>query len=179
MGPITYSLCQSFVGAALWLTGACVFPPPIPPAAVSLSAPGRILDSAFVSPVETTYSLSLKFEFPTTEDRLNDSLVGNRFSNHCWGETMYDTIPVNERQGLGRPVPLRIVLRAAATNTVVLDKTFHSLCSSGHVDNYKTRLVGRISLDRTRYTLEVHNVLAQPDFERAKITLALIPGQGK
>ena len=179
MGPITYGLCNSAVGAVIWITGLCSFPPLIEPTEVHLKNPGLLLNQEFKVPVEKSYLLTLHFTFPSTEARLTDEVVGSRFDHNCGGETEYSKIPEQERLGLGRPLPLRILVKNSSNGSLVFEKTFHSLCSSGHATDDKWINVGRIPLKEGTFRIEVQNVAPNPAFDGLKVTMALVSGNAK
>jgi hypothetical protein len=81
MGPITYSLChKEVIGLAMWITGLCAFPPLIPATEILIRDSGLVLSREFNAPVDTSYLLSLRFVFPSTETRIKDKLVGVGYS---------------------------------------------------------------------------------------------------
>lgn len=142
-------------------------------------APGVLLDREFRAPVEKSYLLALHFIFPSTEARLKDEVVGSRSGHNCAGETEYERIPEKERTGLGQPLPLRVLVWNASSNLLVFERTFHSLCASGHATNDKWRDVGRIPLKEGIYRLQVHNFAPNPAFNGLKAEMTLVSGESK
>jgi hypothetical protein len=181
VGPLTYSLCQKeVIGLAMWVTGMCAFPPLVEPTPVSLQVPGMVLRKEFKAPVEKSYLVALNFSFPSTDARLKDDLVGDRYSGKdCDANMQYDSIPPRERQGLGVPIPLRVIVRKQPEGTVISDEIFNSLCITSYSSNRKTRSVGRIKLKEGVYRLEVHNLLAQPAFKDIGVEIILVSGSAK
>lgn len=163
----------------MWITGLCTFPLLVEPTEVFLMKPGLLLNQEFKAPVEKTYLLTLRFVFPSTEARLKDEAVGNRFDHNCGGETEYARIPENERAGLGQPLPLRVLVKDPSNASLVFEKTFYSLCTSGHATNDKWRNVGRIPLKPGTYRLEIYNLEPNPAFDGLKVTMALVSGDAK
>ena|SRR5690349_23320557 len=177
MGPITYSLCHKpVIGAVLWMSFLCTFPPLIEDTEISLERPGLILDQLFEAPVAKTYSLYLNFVFPSVDARMKDEIVGDRYSSDCIEAKRYEDIPEKRRIGLGRPIPLRVVVRMSESKTVILDVTFQSLCSAGHAGSRKGRIAGFVSLDTGAYTIEVFNEQAQTGLNEIKTYIALVSG---
>lgn len=56
------------------------------------------------------YELQISFVFPSTEARLRDELVGERYDENCTGDVRYDDIQEIMRVGLGRPIPIKVVV---------------------------------------------------------------------
>ena len=84
MDPATYALCQkSVVGPAMWIASLCVFPPLFANVPFSLETQGTSISQEFSAPVDRKYNLTLTFDFPTTEDRLKDEIVGSRYEARC------------------------------------------------------------------------------------------------
>lgn len=181
MGPLTYSLCHKpVIGLAMWICGLCHFPPPIPQTPVSLQQPGPILRVSFEAPVDKSYLLAFQFVFPSVEARLRDELVGDgRQTPYCSGEMPWRDIPEQARAGLGRSIPLRVVVRRQDNDAVVAEKVFHSLCSTSHATNDKGRSIGRLQLQHGGYHIEVFNMEAQPEFSSIRIALHLVSGDAK
>lgn len=181
MGPLAYSLCQKeIIGAAMWITGMCAFPPLVAPTPVSLEAPGTILQTEFKAPIDKSYLVALHFTFPSAEARLKDNLVGDgRSSKFCDANIPYDSIPPSERQGLGIPIPMKVIVRRQPEGTLVSEDVFNSLCKTSHSAKDKGRNVGRIQLREGRYRIEVHNLQAQPAFRDIGVEIMLVSGGGK
>jgi len=136
MGPITYSLCQkALIGPALWIAGLCTFPPLIENTALPLTTAGATVSAPFTVPVDLRYQFVLQFEFPSTEARLQDTLVGSRYQTEC------DTDPaaLADKPEFGRPIPLRLVIRNAKDHSLVTDEQVTSLCVLGHAGNKEPR----------------------------------------
>lgn len=180
MSPLTYSLCHTpVIGALMWISFLCTFPPLIEDTEISLEKSGLVLNQSFEAPVAKTYTLYLNFVFPSIEARLHDEIVGDRYSADCVELKRYDDIPEKRRIGLGRPIPLRVVIRKSEDKTVILEQTFQSWCSAVHVGNMKGRIVGSLSLGRGAYTIEVFNEQPQTDLNETKTHIALVSGGHK
>jgi hypothetical protein len=181
MGPVTYSLChKEIIGLAMWITGFCAFPPLIPATEVSLRDPGLILSKDFNAPVDTSYLLNLRFVFPSTEIRIKDRLVGDRYaSQYCDGDIPYDAIPDHERPGLGFPIPFKVTVRTEPEGIPVIERTFHSLCHVAHAKNDKYRNVGRFDLNQGGYRIEVTNLQPQLAFDDITIEMSLVSGDAQ
>lgn len=181
MGPTTYSLCQKpIIGVAMWIASLCAFPPLFSDEPIDIAATGATIKKPFHAPVEKSYPLAVTFEFPSLEARLNDQVVGDRYSDKCQGDIRYEEIPEIQRKGLGRPILFRVVLRKAADRSVVLDRTFVSLCTTSHDGkNSKTRTIGWFPLEIGDYVAEVSNLEAQSGLPGVKTTISLYGGQGK
>lgn len=181
MGPTTYALCQkSFLGPAMWIAGLCTFPPLFSGQHIDLSITGASVTKSFEAPVEKSYPLAVTFEFPSVEARLSDQIVGERYSEHCQGDIRYDAIPEAQRKGLGQPIPFRVVIRKAADSSIVLDRTFVSLCVTSHNGkDAKTRTIGWLPLTTGKYVAEVTNLEGQTSLPGVKTAISLYGGQGK
>lgn len=181
MGPTTYALCQkSFLGHAMWITGLCAFPPLFSGQNIDLSTTGASVTKSFEVPVEKSYPLAVRFEFPSVEARLSDQIVGERYSEHCQGDVRYDAIPEGQRKGLGQPIPFRVVVRKAADHAIVIDRTFVSLCLTSHDGkNAKTRTIGWLPLATGNYVAEITNLEGQSSLLGVKTAISLYGGQGK
>ncbi|NML18259.1 DUF5625 family protein [Azohydromonas caseinilytica] len=180
MGPTTYALCQKpVIGIVMWITALCGFPPLFADEPIALSREGSTITREFEAPVDLKYPLNIDFEFESTQARLDDSIVGYRFDANCWGNKRYDDIPERQREGLGRPMPFRVMIRHAADRAVVLDRVFDSLCITSHRDNLKTRTIGWLELRRGQYTAEVTNLEAQAGLEHVVTRVSLVGGRFK
>jgi hypothetical protein len=181
VNPITYSLCQKpIIGAVMWVTSLCVFPPLFSGEPINLSVAESIASKAFVVPVDKKYALEVTFEFESIDARLNDQVVGNRFDERCLGDVRYAEVPEIGRAGLGRSIPFKVVVKKANDHAVVLERTFVSLCATSHdLTNKKTRTIGWLELKRGDYAIEVKNLQSQPDLELVRTYISLTSGQGK
>jgi len=177
MGPIAYPLCQkALIGPLMWITGLCAFPALVSPVSLPLSSGGETVSASFTAPVDKRYQFVLRFDFESTEARLNDEIVGKRQyrpecddgSNSLVGNPEY-----------GRPIPIRVVIRAAKDRSVVVDKQFTSLCAMGHVDASRTRSVGWVTLLSGDYTMEATNVEPQAGLTNVRTFIYLVSGGGK
>ncbi len=181
MGPTTYALCQkSFIGPAMWIAGLCSFAPLFADEPLGLNVAGASITRAFHVPVEKSYPLALSFHFPSTEARLKDQIVGDRSDNNCQGDVRYEDIPEIQREGLGRPIPFKVVIRKKADSAIVLSRTFVSLCVTSHDGkSRKTRIIGWLPLPIGDYIAEVTNLQAQPGLTTVSTVLSLYGDHGK
>jgi len=181
MGPLTYSLCQKpIIGPIMWILTLCAFPPLFSGEPINLNKAGATVIRSFTVPVEKSYPLAVTFEFPSVESRLNDQIVGDRFSENCQGIIRYDEIPEIKRHGLGLPIPFKVIVRKAADRSIVIDQTFESLCeTSSNGTNAKTRTIGWLALPTGNYIVEVTNLQVQPNLTDVNTTISLYGGHGK
>lgn len=184
MGPITYSLCQKpVIGFVMWAAFLCGFPPLIPNEPFPLTGAGAIVIKEFEVPVDNAYVFELMFEFPSGTERLSDQLVGSWPLDYCGQnvryEDIYNNIPEPQRAKMGRPIPIRVVVRRMSDRSVVADHTHMTLCSSRFNSTMKWRPIGWVTLNRGKYIAEVTNLESQPGFDGIKTMLTLIKGYGK
>jgi Domain of unknown function (DUF5625) len=180
MEPVTYSLCNK-LGIAGWFIPLCAFPPLFQDQPISLSTARTTTTIAFTVPVTKKYPLTLAFEFQSREARLSDQIVGETGTDeNCTGDRPYEEIAEARRTGLGRPIPIQVVVRKAADQVVVMDKVFHSLCVSSHnLENEKTRTIGWLDLAEGEYIATVTNLVEQPGLENVKTRISLSSGERK
>jgi hypothetical protein len=134
------------------------------------------LNKEFSAPVTKSYLLRLRFDFPSTEVRLKDELVGDgHYSNFCTSSIEYDAIPQRERRGLGLPIPFKVIVRTHPAGTPVVEQTFHSLCTMAHTVSAKYRNVGRFDLREGTYRIEVYNLQPQPAFRDINVQMSVGP----
>ena len=85
--------------------------------------------------------------------------------------------------GLGRPIPIHVLIREKQTGTVTIDRVFNTLCmtSSGPSGPgfTKTRTAARIQLAAGTYIAEIRNVESQANLDEVRTTVALVPGDAK
>jgi hypothetical protein len=163
----------------MWAAFLCTFPPLIDDTEISLERSGLVLNQSFEAPVGKSYSLYLNFVFPSVEARLHDVIVGDRYRPECIELKRYDDIPEKIRIGLGRPIPLRVVVRKSEDKSVILEQTFQSWCSAWHAGSTKGRIVGFVSLEHGAYTIEVFNEQVQTGLSEIKTYIGLVSGGHK
>ena len=100
------------------------------------------------------------------------SLVGH-FDTPGIDRLRYEDIPDIERRVLGLPIPFRVVVRKESDQSVVLDQTFESLCTTGWSKRTKYRDIAWLRLPSGYYMAEVTNLHEQPDLTGVKTTLTL------
>ena len=180
MNPITYSLCQKpVIGVVMWITSLCSFPPLIQDAPISLATAGAKISVAFQVPVDKRYGFDLAFDFPSPEARSMDQIIGSRYDEHCHDPVTIESIPELKREGLGRPIPFRVVILRKSDRTVLIDKALTSLCSFAGSNNRKLRMIGGVDLARGKYIAEITNLESQAGLESVKTSISLVAGHGK
>ncbi len=163
----------------MWITSLCSFPPLFTHAPIALDKAGASVSAPLSVPVTKKYPLILNFEFPSVDARLKDEIVGSRHDENCLDGIKYTEIPEAKRLGLGRPIPIRVVIRKNSDKSVVVDHVFNSLCITSHIDNKKTRTIGWLDLAEGNYTAEVISLEAQSGLEHVKTSISLVAGYGK
>lgn len=163
----------------MWIAGLCAFPPLFSDQHIDLTITGTSVTKFFESPVEKSYPLSVTFEFSSTEARLSDQIVGDRYDERCRGDIRYEKIPEAQRKGLGQPILFRVVVRKAADQSIVLDRVFESLCVTSHAGKTKTRTIGWLKLTADNYVAEVINLEGQSSLSGVKTAISLYGGLGK
>ena len=151
-----------------------MFPPLFANVPFSLETEGTSISQEFSAPVDRKYNLTLTFDFPTTEDRLKDEIVGSRYEARC-NDHVEDISP-QIASGLGRKIPLRVVIRRNQDKSVVVEKDFVSWCVTSWGSKTKTRSVGWVELNQGEYIAEVINVAAQEGLGNVHTTVSLVPG---
>lgn len=183
MNPTLYALCQkAVVGPALWITGQCAFPPPLPETPITLASPGEVLSQDVELPVTKGYFLSLGVQFPTVEERVDDQLIGARYDIPCYGQSarQLEDVPAERRPDLGRPVKLQVLALNTKDGTVAWQADIASICAAGHdLKRKKHQVLALVHLTAGRYRLLVRNVEARPDLARLDVSLTLHAGTGK
>lgn len=184
MGPLTYALCQkSVIGLGMLATGLCAFPPLIPDTPLPLAGAAPSVTVAFTVPVDKSYEFDLRFTPQSKEDLQRIGRVaGTHYDGeYCEGKTSYEEIPLARREGLGQPIPVRVVLRRQPDGTLVADQTFTSLCrfAAGGADMAVLRKIGRVELVRGDYSAEVSSPGAVPELEGIKTSFLLVSGGRK
>lgn len=151
---------------------------PLPPTAISLDQSGLAVSAHFEVPVTKAYPIILRFKFPDTQSRLNDTIVGRTYNEYC--RKKHEDIPPERREDLGKPIPIRIVIKKQPDGTVVTDQVFQSLCASGFDgENRKYRNVGSVTLEQGKYSAEFYNLIGQPELANIPSEVMLAGGQGK
>jgi len=180
MNSVTYSLCQKPVlGVMMFVASLCSFPPLFTEAPLPLQQADATVTREIHVPVTKPYFLSIAFEFPSAAAIRDDDVVGSRSDLNCLHDD--EKISPAQRVGLGRLIPVHVLVRGKQGGAVVLDKTFNSLCltatsASGYI---KTRTAARIDLEEGDYTVEVRNVERQAGLDEVKTSVSLVAGHGK
>ena len=183
--PITLYLCyKPVIGLVMFVLFLCGAPSPFSDEPVDLTITGTTVRQSITIPVEMNYALALTFEFPSDEARLNDQIVGGNYTRSCMGlvshfdipgieRIRYEDIPDIERRVLGLPIPFKVVVRKETDDSVIVDQTFESLCTTGWSEKKKYRDIAWLQLPSGYYIVEVTNLHGQPDLTGVKTTLAL------
>lgn len=181
MGPLTYALCKKPVlGLVLLVASACGFPPLFDAAPFPLQQAGARLVREFEAPVSKPYSLILNFHFPTAESSRADEVVGDRHDASC--DRDYATISIAQRMGLGRPIPVHVLVREKETGAVAVDQVVNTLCitSQGGGPGFtKTRTAARFPLTAGKYVIELQGMEAQAGLDGVTTTASLVSGDRK
>lgn len=180
MSPTLLALCQkAVIGPALWITGQCAFPPPLPATAIQLDTAGLVLSQEVEVPVSMGYFLSLGVEFASVEDRLNDRLIGSQYDVPCYGPDarQMSDFPVEQRRDLGRPVRLQVSVLDARQGAVAWKADLASICRAGHdLKRKKLQVLALAPLAEGRYRVLVHNVEPRPDLAGLGISFFIHSG---
>lgn len=177
MGPVTYSLCHKpVIGLLMFVASACGFRPLFQDAPFPLQQAQARVVRDFDAPVGKSYSLNLNFEFPSAAAVLADEVAGSRHDESCGRD--YADISLAQREGLGRPIPVHVLVRDRQSGDLVLDRVFQTLCitSQGGTGFSKTRTAARIALAAGKYTMEVRSLQDQPGLDGVKTTVSLVSG---
>ena len=180
MAPLTYSLCHKPVlGLLMFVASACAFPPLVSDAPFPLQQEGASAAREFEAPVSKPYSLLLSFSFPSAAASYRDEVVGSRSDESCG--RAYDTISTSQRTGLGRPIPIHVLIRERATGSIKVDRVVNTLClsSSGGPGFQKNRTAARIELAAGKYLVELRNMESQAGLDGVKTTFSIVSGGGK
>jgi hypothetical protein len=180
MNPLMYSLCHKpVIGLMMFASSLCVFPPLFEDQSLPLQQTGASLIKEFKVPVGKPYFLEIGFEFPSAASIRSDDVAGERYDANC--ERDYAEIPQAQRIGLGRPIPIHVLVREKLSGNVTMDKVFNSLCIIDTQANpfRKTRTVGRLDLLDGKYVIEVDNIAGQAGLDGVTTTVSLVAGHGK
>jgi hypothetical protein len=181
MGPVTYALCKKPVlGLLLFVASACGFPPLFDEAPFPLQEAGARLVKEFEAPVSKRYSLNLNFHFPTAAAIRADAVVGERHDASC--DRDYATISIAQRMGLGRPIPVHVLVRDKQTGAVAVDQVFDTLCLSslgGSPGFSKTWTAARFELAAGTYVIELESMAKQAGLDGVRTTVSLVSGDRK
>jgi hypothetical protein len=180
MNPTLYALCQKpVIGAVLWISTLCSFPPLLETAPISVGTSGTVLSARFEAPVSKAYFLSAIFTFPSTDARIKDTLIGSQSGEPCYGKAgkQYDDFPEASRPSLGRPLRLRITVKNLSTNSTAYEQNVASVCQAGHNGaSIKTQVLALIELQEGTFTIEVKNLESRPDLDALRPVLTIHPG---
>ncbi|MCE3272249.1 MAG: hypothetical protein K0S57_2646 [Ramlibacter sp.] len=183
MTATLYAMCQKpVIGIALWLFNLCAFPPLLKETPISVLAPGTVLSSPFSVPVSKGYFLSARFTFPSTQERISDTLVGSEFDTPCFGPAAkrFDDFPVSARTHLGKPLRLKAIIKSRPSGSVAYAQEIASICRSGHNGAaVKTQVLSLIWLAEGNYTIEVQNVEPRPEIDALHPSLIIHHGGNK
>jgi hypothetical protein len=178
VGPLTYSLCQKPVlGLVMYIATACTFPALFEAEPLPLQQAGMRITREFKAPVSKPYFLQLGFKFPSSSATRSRERAGSRYDDKCLRD--YADIPEPQKAGLGRPIPIHVLVREKRTGAVVVDRVFTSLCVTSWSANERQRTVARFELAAGTYVAEIRNMENQAGLEDVLTTMSLVPGNGK
>lgn len=180
MSALAYALCQKpVVGIMMFAASLCAFPPLLHDAPLPLQQAGATLVREIDAPVAKPYFLDIDFAFPSAASLRADQVVGTRYDETC----LRNAPDLRETQsaGLGRSIPLHVLVRDQRSGAVAIDKVFNSLCltASGGSGFHKVRKAARLDLAAGHYVIEVRNLASQPGLDGVRTTVSLVAGHGK
>ena len=184
MGPLAYSLCQKpVIGLGMFVSGLCAFPPLIPDTPLPLAVAAPPVAVAFTVQVDKSYEFNLKFTPQGPQDLQRIGVVaGTHYEGaYCEGGVNYQDIPLARREGLGLPIPIRVLIRHQPDGAVVADQTFVSLCRFAHggADKAVLRKIGAVKLAPGDYRAEVSGAAPQPELAGIATSFVLVSGGRK
>lgn len=190
MAPLIFSLCyKPVIGIVMFVLFLCGAPRLFSDEPIDLTIAGSTVTRSVTAPIDMIYGLEVTFEFPSTEARHNDHVVGSTYANLCMGLVSHDTpeferiryedIPDIQRRVLGVPIPFKVVVRQAKDGSVVVEGTFESLCTTGWSANSKHRDIAWVRLPIGDYIAEVTNLQAQSGLLGVHTTISLHGNQKK
>lgn len=160
-------------GPLMWIAGLCSQPPALAP--MPLPAQGSMVERRIQIRSEGLYLWLLEFQFPSTEARVADRLVGSRSDPRC----IDDPASLPDDPAFGVPLVLRLVLRRASDRSVLHDAVVPSRCGLGHADARRTRGVARQRLAPGAYVVEIAVQSVPAGLAGLPTTIALVPPGGK
>jgi hypothetical protein len=180
MNPTLYALCQKpILGPILGVSSLCAFPPLLDEAPIDVSSPGTVLSSNFRAPVSKGYFLSVTYTFPTTEDRIKDTIVGSTTSTDpCYGKEakQFDSYAESVRSSLGKPLRLKVTVRKP-NGEVIYSQSLASVCQAGHdLAARKTQVVSLFELPEGELSIDVENIEPRQDLTIMRPTLRVHSG---
>jgi hypothetical protein len=182
VNPTLYALCHKpVIGVALWLSTLCTFPPLLKETPIAVAKAGLVVSSAFQVPVAQGYFLSARFTFPSTQERISDTLVGARFDTPCYGPgaRRFEDFQSSDRRQMGHPLRLRIMVKRQPSGKVAYSEDVASICRAGHDGGaVKTQVLSLMTLAQGSYSIEVHNLEPRPDLDALHPSLVLHAGGG-
>jgi hypothetical protein len=178
MNPVTFSLCgKPVIGIIMFAATLCAFPPLFRDRPLPLQQGGATVIEEVEAPISKPYFLDIDFTFPPGDTSREREIVGSSNDERC----LHNDTDVSETQsgGLGRSIPVRVLVREQRSSAVIIDKVFHSLCVTGGTRSTSTRTAARLDLAAGRYIIEVQNLKSQAGLEGVKTTVSLVAGHVK
>jgi hypothetical protein len=141
----------------------------------------RVVSSAGATSREPKPGIALRYRPACTSAGAirNDEVVGSRYNSNC--ERDYTEIPEPQRLGLGRPIPIHVLVRDKKTGAVTMDRVFNTLCKTSAAASglEKTRTVGRFHIPAGEYIAEIRNMASQAGLDEVTTTVSLVSGDRK
>ncbi len=183
MGQTRYDLCNTpVIGLIMYPLFLCASSPLIPETDISLLESGVVLKTIFKARIEKSYKLILSFYFPKDQDRDKDNIIGgpgyDGYCRSCLEECNSNRMSESEeyRKSYGTMIPIRVIVTKLSDSTVVVDKTFQTVCSIASGANDKWRDIGWIKLTEGKYSIEIINTTAQPELKGIQTKIGLYMG---
>jgi hypothetical protein len=170
---------KGVIGAALWLSTLCAFPPLLKETPIAVARSGTVLSTVFKVPVTQGYFLSARFTFASTQERISDTLVGSSFDAPCYGPgaKRFEDFPSSDRSQLGQPLRLRVTIKSQPSGAAAYSQDIASICRVGHDGAaVKTQVLSLIDLAEGTYSIEVQNLESRPDLEGLHPSLIIHAG---
>ncbi len=174
MGPITYKLCHTAgIGVAMWITGLCAFPPPVPKQRVELDRPGLVMSASFSVPADKKYPLVFGY-------KSSGAVPDPKVRETCGFDRDYETTSDWKSLGGGRSVKFKVVIRKAEGMPPIFEGAMDHLCITSNANGFPDDvLVGYVPLAEGAYKIEVFNVRPYEDLKGKDTYLYLAGGWGK
>ena len=178
MTPGRYALCgKPVIGLLMWITSQCVFPPLFEAPAPDLARAGSEVTQPFDVAIELHYQFELEFDFGTSQAYTEDRILGYWPDPRCW--TPDAPAPAADTPGLGRELPMRLLVKRVADGQPMHDQVHRLPCPAAHASPHKVRHLAGVTLPPGRYVATVTNLEAQAGLDGASVHLRLSPPRGK
>jgi hypothetical protein len=127
------------------------------------------------------YFLAATFRFPSTRERIGDTVVGSSFDTKCYGTDAkrVEDFPESARGQLGRPLRLKVTIKREPSGSIAYSQEIASICRAGHNGAaIKSQVLDLIPLAEGSYSIEVTNLEARPDLDSLHPNLIMYGGGG-